>query len=438
MFRIARSFVAPAVALILAVLFMPQPADGQVLRRLRDAAARAAEREVTRQIEVRVTNVVRCAFDDLDCLARAEAEGKPVEYVNDRGEVIVDDDGAPVSDRDAAAAATAVRPGEGAWANWDFVPGEEVLFSDDYADDRVGDFPRRWELIAGNVEIVEWGGARYVQLNSTGIVALPLPRTLPERFTVETSVSVSHGNARVALTSAPYLNGPRRGEFQGSAIEWARARAGLTPVGGQGPQVDAPITAATQDERVVPVRVMADGEHMKVYWDDRRVANAPNAVFPRSDTLYLAFSWGSPESPILVGPVRVAGGGLELYDRLARDGRVATQGILFATGSHRIRPESTPVLQEIVDMLGAHPDLRLRIEGHTDDVGEADMNQALSERRAEAVREWLVTSAGIDAGRLEAVGLGESQPAMEGTTPEARAQNRRVELVDLRGGDDPG
>jgi OmpA-OmpF porin, OOP family len=429
--RNALVLVAAAVGLAMA---LPEPADGQILRRLRDAASNAAEREVTRQVETRVTNMVRCAFDDLSCIQRAEEEGRPVAYVDDRGQVIVDASGEPVTDRDQAAQVTVIRPGEGAWANWDFVPGEEVLLVDDFQADRVGDFPRRWELMAGNFEIVEWEGGRYVQASADGLVALPLPRTLPDRFTVEFSLSLSHGNSAVFLTTAPYLFGPRRGDFQGSAVHWARARAGIDPVGGMGPEIRAPIEAAAWDARVVPVRVMADGDHMKVYWDDRRIANAPNAVFPRGDTLYLAFRWARDDAPVLMGPLRIAGGGLELYDRLARDGRVATQGILFATGSDRIRPESTPVLQEIVAMLEAHADLRLRIEGHTDDVGDDAMNQELSERRAASVRAWLVSSGGVAGDRLETVGFGETRPAVEGTTAEAREQNRRVELVDLRGG----
>jgi len=431
------SLAAAGAAGLILLLLLPEPADAQVLRRLRDAASDAAERELTRQVEDRVVDAVRCAFDDLQCIRRAEEEGRSVEYVDDEGQVLVGADGVPVTDPRQVAQANLVRPGEGAWANWDFVPGDEVLLADDFALDRVGDFPRRWSLVAGNFEIVEWEGGRYLQATADGSLALPLPRTLPERFTVEFAVSLTHGNAAVFLTTAPFMYGPRRSEFQGSSVTWQRARSGLDPAGGLGPEIRAPIEAALYDQRVVPVRVMADGDHMKVYWDDRRVANAPNAVFPRADTLYVAFRWARPNQPTLMGPIRIAAGGMELYDRLARDGRVATRGILFATGSDRLRPESTPVLQEIVAMLGAHPGLRIGIEGHTDDVGDETMNQDLSERRAAAVKAWLVESGRVSPDRLETVGYGESRPAIEGTSPEAREQNRRVELVDLAVGSTP-
>ncbi len=110
-------------------------------------------------------------------------------------------------------------------------------------------------------------------------------------------------------------------------------------------------------------------------------------------------------------------------------GRVATQGILFATGQDRIRPESTPTLTEIAEVLRANPQLRLLIEGHTDNVGADAVNLTLSERRAAAVKTYLVTEAGIAPERLETKGYGEDRPVAPNDTPEGRQQNRRVELV---------
>ena len=81
-------------------------------------------------------------------------------------------------------------------------------------------------------------------------------------------------------------------------------------------------------------------------------------------------------------------------------------------------------------MLRQYQDLGLRIEGHTDNTGDDASNKTLSQSRAEAVRDYLVEQ-GIDASRLEAVGLGEEQPVADNNTEEGRAQNRRVELVRL-------
>ena len=80
-------------------------------------------------------------------------------------------------------------------------------------------------------------------------------------------------------------------------------------------------------------------------------------------------------------------------------------------------------------MLKDHPDLKLVIEGHTDDVGAAASNLSLSEKRAEAVRRYLVETYGVDKDRLQAKGFGASKPTAGNDTPEGRQQNRRVELV---------
>lgn len=80
-------------------------------------------------------------------------------------------------------------------------------------------------------------------------------------------------------------------------------------------------------------------------------------------------------------------------------------------------------------MLKQHPDLKLTIEGHTDNVGNVEVNKTLSERRAAAVKAFLVANHGVDAVRLDARGLGDQKPVAPNTTPEGRQQNRRVELV---------
>jgi outer membrane protein OmpA-like peptidoglycan-associated protein len=84
-------------------------------------------------------------------------------------------------------------------------------------------------------------------------------------------------------------------------------------------------------------------------------------------------------------------------------------------------------------MLRERSGLRLRIEGHTDSDGDEAHNQDLSTRRAAAVRQYLIDHYGVDQGRLEQAGFGESRPAAGNDTPEGKQQNRRVELVRLSG-----
>ena len=110
--------------------------------------------------------------------------------------------------------------------------------------------------------------------------------------------------------------------------------------------------------------------------------------------------------------------------------RLVLEGIVFGTGSATIQPESGPQLDRVVEYLTHRPSVRLRIAGHTDDVGNAARNQALSESRARSVRDYLV-SHGIDGGRVEAVGYGPTQPVAPNDTEEGRQQNRRIEAIEL-------
>jgi outer membrane protein OmpA-like peptidoglycan-associated protein len=93
-----------------------------------------------------------------------------------------------------------------------------------------------------------------------------------------------------------------------------------------------------------------------------------------------------------------------------------------------IKPESKPIINEVIRMMKQSPDLKLSINGHTDNVGTHEYNIKLSQARAAAVVEAL-TKAGIAADRLSSAGFGDSSPIDDNNKPEGRAKNRRVELV---------
>ena len=118
-----------------------------------------------------------------------------------------------------------------------------------------------------------------------------------------------------------------------------------------------------------------------------------------------------------------------IEQQLQKEGRAKVYGIYFDFGSDQLRAESEPVLAEIAQALRAHPDWKLRIEGHTDSIGGDAYNQNLSSTRAEAVKRALTSGKGIDGNRLSTQGFGDTRPAASNDTLEGRALNRRVELV---------
>jgi OOP family OmpA-OmpF porin len=317
------------------------------------------------------------------------------------------------------------------WVNYDFVPGNRVLFVADYAEDEVGNFPKRLTFKAGNMEVAELDGQRWLRVTGSSVLTVPLPEALPARFTIEIDVI----NRRVLDGAAFRLQGGLAWNNTGktSTVSWGSDGIGLS--GGGGGEVVMENNYANRERyrgKPSQLRILGDGPYLKVYLDEKRYANIPNASFERSKGLTLGIEGRGDENPVYVGRIRVAASDKTIYDALAASGRVATQGILFDTGSDRIRPESTPTLKEIAAMLRAHPELRVRIEGHTDNVGVKAANLALSEQRAAAVRDALVREYGTDASRLESAGLGDSKPAAPNTTSEGRQTNRRVELVRLQ------
>ncbi|NJD09031.1 MAG: OmpA family protein [Gemmatimonadetes bacterium] len=314
----------------------------------------------------------------------------------------------------------AMKPGEGAWANYDYVPGDRVLYDDDFTKDVVGDFPRRMEFKAGALEIVDWQGGRWLRATRDSRFYIVLPEPLPSRFTMEFDYSIPNG--QVWIFFGPDENHSRVDVSGDAHVIVHNFQTEIT--------ADGRYSEDTEYGAIRRIRFLGDGRYVKVYIDDKRILNVPNADLPRTNMIQL-FTDASVDEPALFGNFRVAAGGKKLYDALTAEGRVATQGILFDTNSDRIRPESTPTLKEIGTMLTEHPELKLLIEGHTDNVGDDAANLTLSDKRAAAVKAYLVSKHGIDATRLQTKGLGETKPAATNDTAEGRQQNRRVELVKL-------
>ncbi|SJZ96540.1 OmpA family protein [Novilysobacter spongiicola] len=117
----------------------------------------------------------------------------------------------------------------------------------------------------------------------------------------------------------------------------------------------------------------------------------------------------------------------ELKQQLDSLGKVALE-VNFATDKAEILPESKPQIEQVAELLRNDPELRLSVNGHTDDTGDAARNQQLSEERATSVVAAL-TARGVSADRLQARGFGQDEPVADNATEAGKARNRRVELV---------
>lgn len=413
-----------AALAVLALPLLPAALDAQSFGdRLKKRAKEAAERTVERRVDQKSTeatdaaldkteNAVKCAATDKKCIDKAKKEGKKV--------VTTD---APAADEAEAGDEATPAPKRGAGAvnaGKDFTPGTRQLYQTSFARDEIGDFPRQFELKRGNFEVADIGGTRYLRGTSYGEFEIPLKETLPEQFTMEFEMKgVSGWEQQIYFVDEEAEREHHYLSFNvdEAGIEGPKGYKVTSQFGGRGDEVQ-------------PVQVMADGRYVKVYVNGVRVANAPNASLGRSRAIRFRVA-ANAKYPFLLGPIRIAAGGKDLYRALEDDGRVTAEGIFFDTNSDVIRAESEPALTQIGQMLEKHEELRILVEGHTDNVGVAAKNQALSEKRAAAVKRWLMTKHGIAADRLESKGFGASKPAGDNATEDGRQKNRRVELVKL-------
>lgn len=395
-----RTLFAFVLVVTVSVLAAP-PADAQsLLRRARDAARRGAENTVERAAEERA----RQATED----AIGTTERAPTG--SSAGEV-------------ATGTSTAGSDPARAFVNYDFVPGDRVLFADDLDGDRVGDFPGRFRFVSANGEVAEWHGRRFLRITSFGRFAIELPQVLPERFTLEFDVAASTG----------WTQEIRFTEYPETLIRFSPRGGGLDGV----TRVETNLPQALSGSTVFPVKVMVDGSYAKVYVNGTRVANVPTASLGRSNRVEFDVS-ASADAPAYFGAFRLAEGGRDLPEMAAGvaestpEAPLVLTGVVFDPGRAILRPESGPTLDAVAASLVSHPQARVRIEGHTDATGTAEANRALSLARAQAVAAYL-TDKGVPASRMETVGFGPDHPVADNATPEGRQQNRRVALARLDG-----
>lgn len=326
-----------------------------------------------------------------------------------------------------------VAAGEVYGNKFDFVPGDRVLLFDDFVETDVGDYPARWTVKDGGgnaVEVVSYKGRKWFKatasedgINESSLHYLrydPKP-DLPKKFTVEFDADMG-GPFSVIFSDQPGFGG-REIRFRREEVQTAQVRAPVKPFG--------PV--------VKRVSISVNGTYAKVYVGGVRVLQDPDALERPIRRIGFRFDQllgrGGVEDPAMlehqmITSFRLAEGGKDVAQALQTDGRIVVHGIYFATGSDVIQPESGGALRNILALLNDDAGLRFRVEGHTDDQGGPKVNGPLSERRAAAVKAWLV-SQGVAASRLETKGLGATKPIGANDSQEGRANNRRVEFVKL-------
>jgi len=313
------------------------------------------------------------------------------------------------------------------WAKYDFVPGDRVIFEDDLVEEENGEFPSRWDLVSGNVEVAEFGGENVIMFRDGQPSIVPYFQEakedyLPDVFTVEFDLYCSSSDFVLYLYD-------RKNQKSESPTGYTDLEINYYNMDFATSNSEYPNKENLAERRWMHVSVAYTNGKLKAYMDDTRLINIPRIDFdPKGITLYTYHA--SQDRLFYVKNVRIAEGGVKYYDRVMEDGKIVATGIRFDTGKSTLKPESMGVINEIYDLMVKYPELKFSVEGHTDNVGDDPSNMTLSADRAESVMNTLIDM-GIAGDRLSSRGLGETMPMDDNNYPEGRANNRRVEFVKM-------
>lgn len=402
----------------------------------RKAAERTVERRVERETKKKTDEALDKVFEG-DKAQNADKERNPA---------------------DAAGAGNTGATAFGAYGKFDFVPGEKVIVAEDFSQDDLGDFPAKWNT-NGSAEINTIAGstARWLALTSKGAVTPEFITDLPENFTLEFDLAVTTGfsfyNSVLMISMVHLIDANNftawskfgRGRTSGVLVWLHPQDAGSRPLGQSGYELwpDGKKTMENKvvgmpafnsaDKHMVKISIWRQKQRIRLYIDETKVWDLPRAFADGIDYNGLVFSRdGAKEGETFyISNLRLAVGAPDTRNKLITEGKFSTTGIYFNSGSAVIRPESYGVLKEIATVLKENPDVKVSIIGHTDSDGSEELNLRLSKERAAAVSAVLASEFGIDDVRMQTDGKGATEPIADNTTPEAKAQNRRVEFIRL-------
>ena len=332
----------------------------------------------------------------------------------------------------------------------DFVRGSVILFEDDFANEQMGEFPSKWDISDGSLEVASVNGKKYAHSNASGgTVFSPLMENmksyLPDVFTLEWEEFMCKPGDIDQMNWHIYFY---QGDDELGNI-YKMFRPGSPDVygnysfrkgGGSSDNVTGDLKWGDLEKCVKfgqwnHFAISFNKRAFKYYINGQRVINLPNVAAPSRFEFHV-----QDEYPYRgVGHVILAKGAADLYQRqttdlsavekaIAETGKFVTNNILFETGKATLKPESMAEIQKVADYMKKNPSARFEVQGHTDNQGSDAVNDPLSQQRAEAVVKAL-EGLGCDPFNMRAVGKGSHEPVADNKTDAGRAKNRRVEFI---------
>lgn len=311
------------------------------------------------------------------------------------------------------------------WTAYDYIPGHQVIFFDDFTADRPGEAPGAWSVLPpeGKVTVREISKQYWLHAHEQVTVS-PLDLKLPAQFTIEMDFNV---------TPQGYSGRYRLDMIGANAEDWLSVTleppaiffsmsSGLTS------EKNVDLTAGTHH-----LAVQVDGSSLKCYIDDERLINIPKSSEFKAGRVEVFLAGADEEEQAddqcWFTNFTVSAGPAMPQNQLSASGKIVSYGIYFEPGRNVIRPKSTPVLKQFAELLKADATLSFSIECHDNELPSEGDNVRLSQARAEALKEHLVREYKISEEQLSTKGWGETRPLADANTVEARKVNQRVEFI---------
>jgi outer membrane protein OmpA-like peptidoglycan-associated protein len=351
-----------------------------------------------------------------------------------------------------------------AYSRYDFVPGENIMFAEDFSQDVIGEFPLKWATNnRGETVTIESLAGKWMQLFKEGHFVSPYIKNLPENFTMEFDLvlnlppntqNTNYADIVFRLMEIEPGDEKARRFFNENFEAKADIKVILSPFPEEGSRVSLFSTQGGNNQtyfskegkelrnmqtllrKPIHFAIWIQKERFRLWMNGEKIYDIPQAVPENARFNRIEFQTeGSPytdeELGYYISNIKLAQGTPDMRSKLITEGRLVTNGILFDVNSDKIKGESAGVLNEIAKVLKENPSVKVKIIGHTDSDGDAAKNLDLSKRRAAAVKEALAKEYGVDATRMQWDGLGKSKPVADNATKEGKAQNRRVEFIKL-------
>lgn len=333
------------------------------------------------------------------------------------------------------------------YSKYDFVPGEKIIFYDDFSQDAVGDFPALWNTNgSGEVVTTNLFPGNWMKFVMNECVWTDNLLKLPENYTIEFDVipigglegdGMSGYNFRLmqAKNAKAWDSGsaPGEGGFLFKVEYFGRPSYATwlnkNECGAQ--KLSGFVNEEGFKEKInqkYHISIWVQKSRVRLYQNENKIIDLPKA-FPTGCLTpdRIRFEYGAA----MISNVRIAVGAPDMRNKLMTEGKLVTYGIYFDVNKDVVKPESYGTLKEIAKILNEVPDVKVKIVGHTDADGQDAANLDLSKRRAASVKAELAKSFGVNADRLVTDGLGETQPVAPNDTPANKALNRRVEFIKM-------